>query len=79
MISLFFSVAARKAWVSGIVAALLTPVLELLESSGEITPRTVLVSVLSGVISAAIVFATTNTPPGPVTEDDLPGEHAADL
>lgn len=78
MISLFFSVAARKAWVSGIVAALLTPAYELLRSGGEITLRTALVAVFAGLLSAAVVFGTTNTPPGPVTEDDLPGEHAAE-
>jgi hypothetical protein len=77
VISLLLSNASRKAWVSGLVAALLTPVLDLLEANGEITLRTLGVSILGGLLSAAAVFGTTNTPPGPVTEEDLPGEHAA--
>lgn len=84
MISLLLSSASRKAWVSGLVAALLTPAYELLRSGGEITLRTVGVAVIAGLLSAAVVFGTTNTPPGPVTDpnvtlvEDTPGKHEAD-
>lgn len=79
MLETFFSVAARKAWVSGIVGALLTPVISVLADDAEVNGRTLLLALANGVISALAVFATTNTPPGPVVITDEPGEHAAEL
>lgn len=71
MLGVFFSSASRKAWVSGVIAALLTPLLELLRANGQITWRTALIAVITGVVSAVAVYATTNTPPGPVTSVDV--------
>lgn len=73
MISQLFSTQSRKAWVAGVIATVLTPVIQLLAVGGEITLRSVLVALANGVISAAAVYLTAN-------ESDpalLPAERAA--
>lgn len=74
MIATFFSSESRKAWVAGVVVALLNPLYTLLSADGELSWRSVLVALLSGVIAAVSVFATSNESP---VYDDEPGEHAA--
>lgn len=94
MIRQFFSTESRKAWVAGVLGALLSPVFELLAGSGEITLRTLGVALGSGAVTAIATYATTNAPgplpwqaepaaligglPTPYEVDDTPGRHAAD-
>lgn len=60
MITSFLSTQSRKAWVAGVLAALLQPVLNLLSGTDVLTLRTLVVAVLSGVLSAAAVWVTDN-------------------
>lgn len=80
--STFFSAQSRKAWIAGVIAALLQPILNLLLGQNVLTLRTLLVAVISGVLAAVAVWATTNedapaaTPaspaPAPVTAVETP-------
>lgn len=63
MITSFLSNASRKAWVAGILSALLTPVLELLSGNAVITLRALVIAIITGVLTAVAVWATENQPP----------------
>lgn len=71
MIKQFFSRESAKAWVGGVLAALLTPVFQLLTSDADLSVRTVLVALVSGVLAAVAIYSTTNG------STDPPGNHAA--
>jgi hypothetical protein len=80
-IGLFLSSASRKAWVAGIVAALLSPLYAAITSADVLDSRTLVGAILGGVLAAVSVFATRNADTDPVIQeiiDDEPGEHAAD-
>lgn len=60
MITSLLSTKSRKAWIAGLLSALLTPVLNLLSGSGEITLRALVIAILTGVLTAVAVWATAN-------------------
>lgn len=66
-----FSSASTKAWVSGVVTAVLTPLVTLFSSEDIITWRALVLALLTGIVSGAAVYAATNKPPGAITEEDL--------
>jgi hypothetical protein len=82
VIKQFFSSESRKAWVTGVVVALLQPIYVLLSGDGEITWRSLTVAVLSGLIAALVAYGTPNTEHddwADIEENrDEPGAHAAD-
>jgi hypothetical protein len=61
-----FFTTARKAWVAGVLAALLQPLINLLTGAHVLTVRTLVVAILSGLVAAAAVWATSNTDAPPV-------------
>lgn len=80
MLNVFFSSASRKAWAGGVLTALLSPLVTVLSSS-DVTWRTALYAILSGIVSAIGVYAVTNEPPGPISAVDVAeaeGDHLAD-
>lgn len=58
--STFFSAQSRKAWIAGVIAALLQPILNLLLGQNVLTLRTLLIAVISGVLGAVAVWVTDN-------------------
>lgn len=77
MIAQLLSTQSRKAWVAGVLMALLQPIVSLLSGTSVITLRAVLMALGSGVLAVIAVYATTNadvpvsTDP-PVTPDPSP-------
>lgn len=72
MIATLFTTQSRKAWIAGLVATVLTPLVEAL-GHGQLTWQIALMALAEGVISAAAVFLVKN-------ENDpalLPVERAA--
>lgn len=86
MTTSFLSTQSRKAWVAGVVAALVQPVLTLLSGTDVLTIRTLVVAILSGVIAAVAVWVTDNadsavastTPPGAGATTPATGTQTAD-
>lgn len=84
MIRQFFSSESRKAWVTGIVVALLQPLYMLLATDTLITWRSLAVAALSGIIAAVVAYGIPNAEhewadiESFAIVDDEPGEHAAD-
>lgn len=72
MLNVFFSTASRKAWAGGVLTTLLSPLVTLVNSGPEgFTWKALAFALVSGVLSAAGVYAVTNKPPGEITEVDL--------
>lgn len=72
-LSTFFSKQSRKAWIAGIVATALTPIVQLLDTTTALSLRTIVYALLSGALAAVAVYATTDAR----NSADLPGEKAA--
>lgn len=61
----FFTHQSHKAWVAGVLTALLTPTMELLTGTNVLTIRSLVIAVLSGILGAVAVWATDNAEPPP--------------
>lgn len=60
MIETFFSTQSRKAWIGGVVAAGLTPILQLVAEGGHLSIGTAVAAVATGALTALGVFQVTN-------------------
>lgn len=76
MIASFLSTQSRKAWVAGVLGALLQPLINVLSGADVLTVRTLVVAVLSGVIAAAAVWATDNAESGTSAPKAVPAASA---
>lgn len=65
MISRFFSTESRKAWVAGVLGALISPLFDLLNGTVEITLTSVGSALGMGLVTAIATYAVPNRP-GPL-------------